>query len=50
MIDNVRDKAAAWDGSVWTATVGIVDAATAPISKLAGMAANPLTQAGAALE
>ena len=49
VIDNVRDKAAAWDGSVWTATVGIVDAATAPISKLAGMAANPLTQAGAAL-
>lgn len=49
VIDNVRDKAAAWDGSVWTATVGIVDAATAPISKLAGMVANPLTQAGAAL-
>lgn len=49
VIDNVRDKAAAWDGSVWTATVGIVDAATAPISKLAGMIANPLTQAGAAL-
>lgn len=49
VIDNVRDKAAAWDGSVWTATVGVVDAVTAPIGKVAGMAANPLTQAGAAL-
>ncbi|MEQ2838540.1 phage tail tape measure protein, partial [Blautia fusiformis] len=44
IIDDVRDKAKAWDGSVFTATMSIVDAATAPMGAVLNAAKNPIAQ------
>ena len=38
------DKASAWDGSVFTATMSIVDAATAPMGAVLNAAKNPIAQ------
>ena len=44
IIDDVMDKASAWDGSVFTATMSIVDAATAPMGAVLNAAKNPIAQ------
>ena len=44
IIDDVMDKASAWDGSVFTATMSIVDAATAPMGTVLNAAKNPIAQ------
>lgn len=49
VIDDVMDKASAWDGSVFTATMSIVDAATAPMGAIASAAKNPIAQGAAFL-
>ena len=48
VIRAAQDAAESWGGSVFNATIGVIDAATAPISKLASIAKNPVVQ-GASL-
>lgn len=48
VIRAAQDAAESWGGSVFNATIGVIDAATAPISALASAAKNPVVQ-GASL-
>lgn len=50
IIDDVMDKASAWDGSVFTATMSIVDAATAPMGAVLNAAKNPIAQGATYME
>lgn len=48
VIDSARDKAESWAGSVFNATIGIIDNVTAPIQSVLRAVSNPVVQ-GASL-